>query len=136
GRDGGSGMIDSELATIPFITGSSKIEFRGAGWGYTAIAIAYSYSGSGSVVFCSNGAVPGDVSYGAWSACNAVLPDACSGNGCWAGQVSGTAFGTQTRTVTTCQADGTLSNSTETQSCSTSGWYCADSNYCQSPWGW
>ena len=43
GRDGGSGMIDSELATIPFITGSSKIEFRGAGWGYTGTLISYTH---------------------------------------------------------------------------------------------
>ena len=43
GRDGGSGMADSELATIPFITGSSKIEFRGAGWGYTGTLISYTH---------------------------------------------------------------------------------------------
>ncbi len=94
---------------------------------YTAAATA--------PVFCSNGTQPGQVTpTTGWSTCDAVLPDVCGGQGCWAGQVYGTAYGTQTRTVQTCQADGTLTSSEESRSCSTSGLYCSDPNYCVG-WG-
>ena len=83
-----------------------------------------------SPTYCSNGTQPGQSTYGVWGACSAVLPDVCAGQGCWSGQVYGTAYGTETRTVTTCQADGTLSYSTQSQACSVSGWYCADINFC------
>jgi hypothetical protein len=45
GGDGGSGMYDVELATIPFVAGSTKIEFRGAGCHgyYSANLVAVTY---------------------------------------------------------------------------------------------
>lgn len=43
GNDGGSGMRDMELATIPFLDGATKIEFRGVGNGYNGELISYMY---------------------------------------------------------------------------------------------
>lgn len=43
GNDGGSGMFDRELASIPFISGSQRIQFAGVGWGFTGTIIGVTY---------------------------------------------------------------------------------------------
>ncbi len=82
-------------------------------------------------MFCSNGTQPGQSTYGAWGACSATVPqDVCQGQGCFSGLISGYFYGTETRTVQTCKADGNLATSVESRPCFIPGSYCSDYNSC------
>jgi len=82
-----------------------------------------------SMPFCFDGSLVGQTTYSAWSDCIVNVPNACgSGMDC-TNKTTGTFTGTQTRTATTCQADGNLTTVTETRSCSKTVQYCASIYY-------